>query len=774
MNERDYGLDQEGQGFDVGGWVVRGIVRVATGWRPDLGWLVLAVCMVMSTLPALLMWESGWLRVGSLQNKLLWVGPLAVVITWAILGWRRWHSWGRRRFRIATQSLVLLISGALVTTQLLGSWIPDPSAWWVALTERTWEELVTSARDALWHLLARYLLWWQGVQADAATRDDLVLAGIAAALIWSIAVLAAVLARRTRRGLPAAVAVLWPVGFVMLYSPAERWLFVVGVALALLLHLLLDQQALVRRWQAAGLDFNPALLGERAVTALAGMLLVLFLAMVIPNLYWTEITGRYYVLLEPVNKQLEAMSQRAFPGLTGVNRWGSRGIAGGLPNEFLILSGPELGEQVVMRVRTNEPAPAFDQPPRGYTLRGATFSDYDGRGWHNPPALPRSPHPAEQSWTALPDEWRRTLMQSVNLAFTSQVIFAAGEPLAPSVDYQAEERFPGDLVSMIARVRSYTVASLVPALSDEMLAALPDWGVPGYTLPDAYGEYLALPDTVTNRTHALAMELVAGQPTLYARATAIERYLRTFPYDLTVPAVSDDVTDVADYFLFDLRRGYCDYYATAFVVLARAAGIPARFVTGYAPGYWNASEQLWIITEAEAHSWPEVYFPEAGWIPFEPTAGRPELARIGRTTPSSGEMVAPPFEPLGASEWSPSWERLWWLLPGLLAAAGVVLLVRRWLAGREDPWLGLLRWGRRLGRPFADGDTVLEYGEALAGFVQDRRAHEPEVGRTVAREVRALSQEVSALNYAPEMVRPDLRARVMARWRRLRAYLRRV
>ena len=100
----------------------------------------------------------------------------------------------------------------------------------------------------------------------------------------------------------------------------------------------------------------------------------------------------------------------------------------------------------------------------------------------------------------------------------------------------------------------------------------------------------------------------------------------------------EGLSDVADYFLFDLQRGYCDYYATAFVVLARLAGLPTRFVTGFAPGNWSMNEQLWIVTEADAHSWPEVYFPEVGWVPFEPTGGRPALERIGSSTP--GDLAA--------------------------------------------------------------------------------------------------------------------------------------
>ena len=154
------------------------------------------------------------------------------------------------------------------------------------------------------------------------------------------------------------------------------------------------------------------------------------------------------------------------------------------------------------------------------------------------------------------------------------------------------------------------------------------WG-DGVELPESFAVHLELPDTVTQRTVDLAHSLTDEQPNMYAKAQAIEAYLRTFEYDLSVSAPPSDIVDVADYFLFDLQRGYCDYYATAFVVLARVAGLPTRFATGFAPGSWNPQDGRWTITEAEAHSWPEVYFPTYGWIPFEPTAGRSELSRIG-------------------------------------------------------------------------------------------------------------------------------------------------
>ena len=245
-----------------------------------------------------------------------------------------------------------------------------------------------------------------------------------------------------------------------------------------------------------------------------------------------------------------------------------------------------------------------------------------------------------------------------------------------------------------------------------------------------------------------------------------------------MPEPPDDVIDIADYFLFELQRGYCDYYATAFIVLARAVGIPARFATGYAVGYWNPNEAAFIVTESEAHSWPEVYFPDYGWIPFEPTAGRPELARVGPNLPAGGSGLVAPTVPAAtetertAFQWN--WQMLFWLLPLGALLWGLWRLLAYYHQQREEPWNALLRWGQRVGRPLQTGETVLEYGNGLAEHILARQTQTQDVGRLVAREVTALSGEVNALRYGTATGRSRAESALRARWHRLRAYLARL
>jgi hypothetical protein len=132
--------------------------------------------------------------------------------------------------------------------------------------------------------------------------------------------------------------------------------------------------------------------------------------------------------------------------------------------------------------------------------------------------------------------------------------------------------------------------------------------------------YLQLPDTITPRTIARADEIVraAGATNPYDIAVAFEEYLRTLPYNERISAPPAGFEPV-DYFLFDLRQGFCDYYASAMVVMLRSQGVPARWVRGYAGGVFDPERGAYAVRENVAHTWPEVYFPGFGWERFEPT-----------------------------------------------------------------------------------------------------------------------------------------------------------
>ena len=136
----------------------------------------------------------------------------------------------------------------------------------------------------------------------------------------------------------------------------------------------------------------------------------------------------------------------------------------------------------------------------------------------------------------------------------------------------------------------------------------------------ALAKYTQLPPELPQRVRDLGAELTAGAETPYDKAKAVEAYLKTLPYSLTMnppPYNSDGV----DHFLFNERRGYSEYFASAMTVLLRTQGIPARMVTGYTVGQQIPDEDIYIVADSNSHGWVEVFFPGYGWIGFEPTPG---------------------------------------------------------------------------------------------------------------------------------------------------------
>ncbi len=137
--------------------------------------------------------------------------------------------------------------------------------------------------------------------------------------------------------------------------------------------------------------------------------------------------------------------------------------------------------------------------------------------------------------------------------------------------------------------------------------------------------YLALPDTVTDRTRSLARKITRDCETDYDKMKAIVDFLSTYEYTTNPGKVPED-QDVVDYLLFDSKQGYCTYFATAAAVLGRIVGIPTRYVQGYLLDV-GRMETLgrYTVKEEQAHAWVECYFEGVGWLTFEATPGNSDF-----------------------------------------------------------------------------------------------------------------------------------------------------
>jgi hypothetical protein len=274
-----------------------------------------------------------------------------------------------------------------------------------------------------------------------------------------------------------------------------------------------------------------------------------------------------------------------------------------------------------------------------------------------------------------------------------------------------------DMFAALSNAKAYKAESYVPLVTVKRLRGSSS------NYPEAIQKrYLQLPPSLPERVRNLANELTKGKSNAYDKAKAIEAYLRTYPYDLNIPAPPEGL-DVADYFLFDLKKGYCDYYATSMVVLARASGLPARFVSGYSPGSYDAPNAQYVIRELNAHSWAEIYFPEIGWIEFEPTASQPE---IDRSTAEEETVIAKQNPDPIVTDLLNRFRlvnAIYWFSPLAIIALFLFLyygIIERWQYLRLTPALAiekiyrkLYRQGRSLAGERTRAETAYEFMQKL-------------------------------------------------------------
>jgi transglutaminase-like putative cysteine protease len=209
-----------------------------------------------------------------------------------------------------------------------------------------------------------------------------------------------------------------------------------------------------------------------------------------------------------------------------------------------------------------------------------------------------------------------TVEQRVEVETPMRAIPAAAEPVSVGGDARDNARVTtqGGLTTdtQLSRGDTYTVESeVVTASPGELRNAGTDY-------PDriANRDYTQLPDDTPDRVGERTSEIVEGLDNPYDKAVAIERWLeRNKGYSLQVERPEGNI---ADQFLFEMDEGYCTYFATTMVAMLREEGIPARMATGYTPGQ-QVDNDTYVVRGVDAHAWVEVYFPDHGWVRFDPT-----------------------------------------------------------------------------------------------------------------------------------------------------------
>ena len=151
--------------------------------------------------------------------------------------------------------------------------------------------------------------------------------------------------------------------------------------------------------------------------------------------------------------------------------------------------------------------------------------------------------------------------------------------------------------------------------------------------------YLQLPENFDERISQFTEQITNGKKNRYEKAKAVESYLQNnFGYTLELKAGGDQ--PLSD-FLFNVREGHCEYFASSMAIMLRTQGIATRVVNGFQTGEYNEAAGVYVVKQKDAHSWVEVYFPkENAWIPFDPTpfAGRTDAANAAASNGIVGKF----------------------------------------------------------------------------------------------------------------------------------------
>ena len=264
---------------------------------------------------------------------------------------------------------------------------------------------------------------------------------------------------------------------------------------------------------------------------------------------------------------------------------------------------------------------------------------------------------------------------------------------------------------MLKPVLTYSVESILPNLSDEELQkdlCASDNSV-GSRLYLDYGP-------LSRQARDLAAQAVAGHDaTRFDKVMALTNYLQTdYQYSQELGHVPPG-RDPVDWFLFDVKIGYCEQFATAETLMLRSLGIPARLATGYSTGDYDPHLNQAIVREHDAHAWVEVWFPGHGWVPIDPSPGfsAQPAAQFPNRWAAAGLAQLIPHLSIGAPLAALGSLGFVALIPTAVAIALVVVLVWAWIRTR--------RWRRNVGMAPGEGELLRLY-ERVQRRLNRRRA----------------------------------------------------
>ncbi|HSG17143.1 MAG TPA: transglutaminaseTgpA domain-containing protein [Anaerolineae bacterium] len=641
----------------------------------------------------------------------------------------------KSRFSGRTALFIALIYGLFLITFLVGRTLPGDLTW----RERTFE------------LVNRQVIWLGKAVSQSSSRDGLIFVVQTSAIFWLLGITAAWYTFRNYK----VWRVVVPSGLVLLsviyyyFGPKPLVAFLALYALLALIYIARTHLvAKERSWKAASIRYEKNIHFSFLQASFLVALIALGIAWGLPaagaNAAVSDALGE--TGWDDTWRGFQDNWTRLFASLR------SYGTATSDPfRDTLSLGGPRaVNDSLIMDIYVEERLPFV-------YWQAVAYDTYDGGRWSISDSDQVLRLPDDGRFPVVDYALREHVEQNVvNYVPNAGSMYAAPGPVEADrqmfVTWSQDDNGKADIRAVQSRyvmrqgeqygvTSYYSVADAVSLRGDSQ--SYPDW---------ISAKYLQVPNEITPETRDLAAELTAEHDNPFDKAIAVRNYLRTnIGYNDQISAPPDGVEPV-HYILFDRQEAYCNYYASAMIMMLRSQGIPARFVVGYTQGEWDGESSSYRVRSSNAHAWTEVFFPSYGWIPFEATASIPAGDRpdnptnpgdaFGDEAPGEDDQrFIDPNQPVldeerladvlderafavDAPSRGPAF--FWQLGIGaflLVAAAGVVLLFNR--ANRRvegsivRSYIRLGNWAPWLGVSVQPAHTPYERADLLSGAVPD-------------------------------------------------------
>lgn len=491
---------------------------------------------------------------------------------------------------------------------------------------------------ALWGHFATWLQ--KAVTPNTDTNDDVMFLLFLAVLSFILAYVSIWLVVRTRRPWLVALATAIVLLINLSYSPDGNVIYLIIFLLATLL--LLVRFNLVesyRQWRRRSLRHTPDLGWDFMMAGMLFSVGILIFSWLLPT------AGANDALASAWNNASNpwVAAQQLWSKLFQVS--GGAGSSAYFSNQLALTGNVDLPNKVILTYTSQQP----DQ-----YLVAVTQDHFDGHTWTSTGTRTSQVNPNAKMQPE--SQVNHQVQQNFRLVNPpagnpSQYLFAADQPASFSLASTVTRDQTGEYISWYSRQalvsgETYAAVSYVSSASEADLRQVPfpdqsDGPNPLFFYPSSIlARYLQVPGDLQNDREVQQMlhDWTYSYSTMYDKALALENHLRseyTYSQHNDNPPVDQDAVA---WFLKTERKGFCTFFASSMVMLARMLGIPARVASGYTNGSFDQNTKLWTVKGTDAHTWAQIYFAGYGWINFEPSAGFASFIRpVGSQTPSASD-----------------------------------------------------------------------------------------------------------------------------------------